>query len=102
MVTVLIRDAQGAELLRFQANGEDTILEQAEAHNLDIPFACRAGACLSCVATIKSGGEHVIETLKGDKLIETEDNQCLTCIAGVKPSSVRAEEEYLIDIEVVM
>lgn len=102
MVTVIVQDAQGEEVLRYKANPEDTIIEQAEANGVDIPFACRAGACLSCVATVKEGMEHLMQNMKGDKLIETDEDQFLTCIGGVKPASCYAEEEYQIVLEVLM
>jgi ferredoxin len=59
-------------------------LDIAEKNGIDIPFSCRTGACFACACTIKEGMEHVDLGLLGMPLVDVEDDQCLSCIAGVK------------------
>lgn len=103
MVHVTIINSRGEELLTFIANGTRTILEQVEEKKPEIllpkemtpeelkkklavqlPYSCRAGACMTCCVTIKKGLECIHQTLGGEKFIDTDKDQALSCIAGIK------------------
>jgi uncharacterized protein YcbX/ferredoxin len=45
----------------YQGNNLETLLEQAEAAGLDLPYACRAGTCGSCKVKLASGTVDVLE-----------------------------------------
>ena len=60
-------------------DGENSILELGEQHNIAMESGCRAGNCHACQVTIKEG--EVVHTSDHDNLPK---NQCLTCISVPK------------------
>lgn len=107
MVHITVINSRGEELIAFVANGERTILEQVEEKkpeillpqtltpeelkkkmSVELPFSCRAGSCMTCCMTVKKGMECIDQTLGGPKFIDTDDNQLLSCIAGIKNSYI--------------
>ncbi|MFN7161285.1 MAG: 2Fe-2S iron-sulfur cluster-binding protein [Candidatus Gracilibacteria bacterium] len=101
MVTVVIKLPNGKEFTSYKANGKDTILEQLESYNIDFPYSCRAGACMTCCVVVKQGMEFLDPFLGGDKFIDTDDDQFLSCIGGVKQEFVDDEENHIVEIEVM-
>lgn len=79
MITIKLRDP-GGNWHTFTGDSKASITEQCEKHGIDSPFACRAGACTTCACRVRSGSEHLVQNRFGEKLIETEDDQFLTCI----------------------
>lgn len=101
MITVLIKDSSGNEMGKFTAKAEGNLLDQAAEHNIELPFSCHAGACMSCSARVLSGHEYIDEEKDGPKYIDTDDDVILTCIGGVDAEKAAAGEEYVIEIEVL-
>jgi ferredoxin len=63
---------------------QGNILEFAEANGINIPSACRAGACGTCQVAVFSGEVGYVE--KPD--FETEPGTRLTCIGAPKSDLV--------------
>ncbi len=102
MVTVILQDDSGSEIITLEnANADKTIIEQLEEQAFDMPYSCRAGACMTCAAIVKEGMDYIDETLGGEKFIDTDDDQILTCVAGLTPESVEAEVEYKVVLEMI-
>lgn len=101
MVTVVIKLPNGKVFTSYTANAEQTIIEQLESYKIDFPYSCRAGACMTCCVVVKSGMEFLDPFLGGDKFIDTDEDQFLTCIGGVKKKFVEDEEEHVVEIEVM-
>ncbi|MGK7911280.1 MAG: 2Fe-2S iron-sulfur cluster-binding protein [Synechococcus sp.] len=59
------------------------ILDIAEETGIDIPYSCRAGKCISCVARVKSGAVKQDHDFLKDS--EVDAGFVLTCMAS--PSS---------------
>lgn len=39
----------------FEVDSNEYILDAAEQQNIDVPYACRAGACVVCTGKLMSG-----------------------------------------------
>lgn len=102
MVTLVVRDGDGAELGRIPLKGEVNILDECADAGIDLPFSCHAGACMSCSAKIISGAEFLNQEKDGDKYIETDADVCLTCIAGPTDEAIASPDEKIIEIQMVM
>ena len=102
MVTCIIKNSAGKELGRFQPPGQKNLLDEAADAGIELPFSCHAGACMSCAARILKGAEYFDQEADGMKYIDTDDDVCLTCIGGVKEEFVKADEEYVLEVEVLM
>lgn len=101
MVTIVIKLPNGKEFTSYKANGEQTIIEQLESYNIDFPYSCRAGACMTCCVTVKKGMEFLDPFLGGDKFIDTDEDQFLTCIGGVQDKYVNDAEDHIVELEVM-
>ena len=101
MVLVKLKDPQGTIILEFEANGTQPLLDQMEELAFDMPYSCRAGACMTCAVVVKSGIECVDQILGGEKFIDTDDDQILTCIAGVKEEFVKSDKQLELVIEMM-
>jgi len=93
MITLKLRDTSGI-WHTFTGDSKLSISEQCEKHGIDSPFACRAGACTTCACYVRAGAEHLVQNRFGEKLIDTEDNQFLTCIGGLHDGHVSSSENY--------
>lgn len=101
MVNVILKSPDGKELVQFVANHEQTLIEQMEEIAFDMPYSCRAGSCMTCCVVVRAGIDVVDETVGGDKFIDTDDDQILTCIAGVKKEAVESEEAHTLELEML-
>ena len=65
---------------KFEMKGNKTILEAAMANDIDVPYACGAGMCVSCKANCVSGKVKMVE---GHFLEphEVEAGKVLTCVS---------------------
>jgi ferredoxin len=102
MVTLVVRDSSGDELGRIPLSGEKTILDECAESGIDLPFSCHAGACMTCSSKVISGKEYIDEEFKGQKYIDTDDDVVLTCISGVKKEAVDAQDEKIIEVQMLM
>lgn len=101
MVNVTLRSPDGQELVKFVANDHQTLIEQMEDMAFDMPYSCRAGSCMTCCVVVHKGKDLVDETLGGDKFIDTDDDQILTCIAGVKKEAIDDPEAFELELEML-
>lgn len=101
MITCIIKDDSGEEIGRFEPKGEKNLLDEAADAGIELPFSCHAGACMSCAARITSGGDMIDAELDGPKYTETDEDVCLSCIAGVRPEFVDDDEEHLLEITIL-
>ena len=53
--TVRIHDRQKGTCYSVQVPDDRYILMSAESQGVDLPFACRNGACTSCAVRVRSG-----------------------------------------------
>ncbi len=96
MAKIIIKDNSGNQVTEFKDNGEDSIGVQAQDSGADIPFSCGVGACRTCVGKCTSGKEHINPEAIGPQHIDVEDDEILTCIAGIKED---APDDAKIEIE---
>ena len=96
MAKIIIKNNDGKKVAAFKDNGDDSIGVQAQDNGADIPFSCGVGACRTCVGKCTSGKEHVNKEAIGTQHIDVEDDEILTCIAGVKED---APDDAIIEIE---
>ena len=68
----------------YQGNTEDTLLEQAEAAGLILPYSCRGGMCGSCKVKLESGE---VEQLCKDGLSDLEQTQGYILACSAIPKS---------------
>lgn len=101
MVTVILKSPDGKELIQFDANADQTLIEQMEDRAFDMPYSCRAGSCMTCCVVVRQGMELVDETLGGDKFIDTDPDQILSCISGVKKEAVEDAATHTLEIEML-
>jgi ferredoxin len=79
MMTIKLKDPSG-NWHTFTGDAKTSITEQCEKLGIDSPFACRAGACTTCACHVRTGAEHLIQNRFGEKLIDTDEDQFLSCI----------------------
>ena len=60
------------------------LLSQIEAAGIEIPNACRAGSCASCMCHIVQGEEHIEKSLRGEPAFPLDQDEVMTCIAGIR------------------
>ena len=74
----------------IEVPGNKTILQQAMAENIVLPYSCRSGMCSSCKANCSSGK---ITLMKGHLLPENEvaEGKILTCVAYPESEEVTIE-----------
>ncbi len=78
-ITLANRDGQ-----RFEAHGDEVLLDALEEQGVELPYGCRYGGCISCAAKMLSGEVDQSEgvALNGRQL---NDGYVLLCVA--KPLS---------------
>lgn len=93
MITIKLRDPSG-NWHTFIGEDKASITDQCEKHGIDSPFACRAGACTTCACKVVSWGEHLVQNKFGEKLIDTDEDQFLTCIGWLHEGRINSEENF--------
>lgn len=98
MITIKLRDPSGT-WHTFVGEDKISITEQCEKHDIDSPFACRAGACTTCACKIVKWKEFLVQEKVGMKLIDTDEDQFLTCIWGLHEGHIDTPEnnEVILD-----
>jgi len=95
MAKITIKNSQGDDQGTYTADPTQSVGTQAQEEGIPIPFSCGVGACRTCVATVDEGIEHIDQEAVGPKHIETEDNEVLTCICGVKEGCCKDDKIVL-------
>ena len=63
---------------------DGTILEFAEANDIDPPYSCRQGVCLTCMCSLEEGEVEYTEAPTG----EPDEDSVLICISQPKSSKI--------------
>ncbi len=95
MAKVIIKDSNGGEVVKFDGNSEESLATQAQDVGAAIPISCGVGACRTCVCKVEKGFEHVDREAVGPMHIMVEDDEMLSCIAGVKTNAPEDAEIVL-------
>ncbi|HSI71145.1 MAG TPA: ferredoxin--NADP reductase [Gillisia sp.] len=74
----------------FTMNSEDTVLDAALEHDLDVPYSCQGGICSSCIARITEGKA---EMRKNQILTDSEiaEGLILTCQAQALTPTLKVD-----------
>lgn len=85
-LTVMVDDQETT----FSMKNEETVLEAALEHDLDVPYSCQGGICSSCVARITEGKA---EMRKNQILTDSEiaEGLILTCQAQATTPTLRVD-----------
>ncbi len=89
--TVQIHDRQHDRHYSFEVPADQYILAAAEAQGIELPFACRNGACTTCTLRIKQGQIDQPEAMGLSKALQQE-GYALICI-GYPRSDIQAETQ---------
>ena len=82
---VTVKDHDGTVMWQFMADRHQSLLESAEAADIDIGYSCRSGACYACACKVEKGLEWVDIGQFGVPLVDLEEEEdILTCVAGVR------------------
>lgn len=99
MANVVIKDSSDDKLFEGELTDKMNFVDACAEEDVDIPFSCHAGACMSCAGKVVKGMEHIEPEKDGDKYIETDENVILACVAGIKED---APDDAEIEIEMLM
>ena len=102
MVKLVVKDSSGEEIVSQQLEGGQNFLDECADNDVDLPFSCHAGACMSCAAQVTKGLEFIDTQLDGEKYIETDQDVVLTCVAGPKQEAIDSDEENIIEFTMLM
>jgi ferredoxin len=102
MVTLIVKDSSEEIIFSMELKGGQNFLDECAENDVDLPFSCHAGACMSCAAQVTKGEAHIEKELDGEKYIETDEDVILTCIAGPKQDSIDSKEKFEIEITMMM
>ncbi len=99
-VVIKVKDIDG-KVHTISPNGEknQSIIDMAEAQDIELPYSCRSGACFSCCGWVNKGMEYLDTEKTWEALIDVEPGEVLTCICGVKDSVLEKGDEVEIEIE---
>lgn len=96
MPKITVKNGQGAQVAQFDANTDEAIGTQAQDAGAPIPFSCGVGACRTCCCQVKKGMEHIDKEAVGPMHIMVDDDEILTCIAGLKVDAAEDAEIELV------
>lgn len=100
MAKIIVTDDKGVVVADFTANPDEALGTQAQDAGAPIPFSCGAGACRTCCCKVHKGLEHIDREAVGPMHIMVDDDEILTCIAGLKAGTpahteIKLESENL-------
>jgi len=78
--TIQIHDRQGDRWFTVQVPDDRYILQTAEQQGIDLPFACRNGACTTCAVRVQSGELYQPEAM-GLSLELQKRGYALLCVS---------------------
>lgn len=96
---IKIVDEQGDVVTVFPGHKIGSIVESGEKHGIEIPVSCQAGACFTCAARVKQGMEDIDIGKVSVPLIDTDEDQVLCCIAGIKDECFTDGKQHEIILE---
>ena len=102
MVTLIVKDSSGEILIEEKLEGGQNFLDECAENDVDLPFSCHAGACMSCAGQVTAGLEFINPQLDGEKYIETDEDVILACIAGPKQEAIDDENNNIIEFTMLM
>ncbi len=93
---IILHNKYSKNLLSFECFENQFILDAAEENNIELPYACRAGTCSTCLGKIVTGNvNQSLQSFLDEK--QLANNFVLLCVAY--PSSnveiLTHEEENL-------
>lgn len=97
MAKVTYKDENG-QVQEIPIDTSKSILEMLEEAGIDYPFSCMAGACSTCKITCHQGKDKVQLDKLGTPLMPVEDNEFLTCIAGITDENA-SDDSVVIELE---
>ena len=75
-VSIMVEFARSGKKVPWSADSE-SLLALAEAHDIDLPYGCRAGNCGTCQVAIRSGSVSYVS----EHDVDIESGSCLACIS---------------------
>lgn len=102
MVKLIVKESSGDILVELMLEGGQNFLDECAENDIDIPFSCHAGACMSCGAQVTAGLEFINPQLDGEKYIETDEDVILTCVAGPTDEAIESDETHVIEFTLLM
>jgi ring-1,2-phenylacetyl-CoA epoxidase subunit PaaE len=75
---------------RFTMRSDETVLEAAERHGLDLPYSCRGGMCCTCRAKLIEGAGAMDQNFSLEPW-EEEAGFVLTCQFRPSTSSIAVD-----------
>ncbi len=86
MAKIQLIDSDGDELFNGSLTDNNDLVSSFKNIDIDIdiPFSCKKGCCMSCGAKVLKGIEYIDMEKYGEKHIEVEKDTILLCIAGFK------------------
>ena len=97
MPYIIIKNSQKKVIIKFKGNTEESIGTQAQEQGAPIPFSCGVGACRTCVCRIEKGGDLIEKEAVSPMHITVEDNELLSCIAGIKEGAGEGDIELVVE-----
>lgn len=92
MSKITVKDPSGATAAEFTANSDEALGSQAQDAGAPIPFSCGVGACRTCICKVEKGLEHIDKEAVSPMHIEIDDDEILSCVAGIKPGTAEDAE----------
>lgn len=96
MIKISILDPQGNKLGTFENEAEKTFSHLARKHEVEIPFACWAGACWICACKVIQGKDFINPQLNGHDMMWLSGDTILTCISWVKKDVLNKDWEIIL------
>lgn len=78
--TVRVRDRRTSQLHTVQVADDRYILHTAEAQGVELPFACRNGACTTCAVRVLAGDLYQPEAMGLSPKLQ-EQGYALLCVS---------------------
>jgi len=96
MPKIIVKNGQGATIATFEGNADEAIGTQMQDAGAPVPFSCGAGACRTCCCKVSKGLEHLEREAVGPMHIMVDDDEVLSCIAGLKLDTPQDAEIELV------
>ncbi|MDQ7084060.1 MAG: 2Fe-2S iron-sulfur cluster binding domain-containing protein [Sulfurovum sp.] len=81
---ITLLDSDEEKLFEGTLSSNDSFLKTFQELDIDIPFSCNMGCCMSCGVRVLEGIEYINQEKYGEIYIEVENDIILMCIAGLE------------------